>query len=83
MAVYTYGGYVICGGKLDNGSPWKGFRILLASIPENGGFPMGFEVGKMTYKDDAEQFLRGLRIGSKLDVTCDLKGRVTGLAPVK
>lgn len=83
MAIYTYGGFVVCGGKLDSGIPWKGLRILLAPIPENGEFPMSFEVGKMTYKDDAVRFLRGLAIGSRLDVTCDLKGRVTGFAPVK
>ena len=37
---YIYGGYIVTGGNLDNGSPWQGVRVLLAETSAERPTPM-------------------------------------------
>ena len=31
--LYIFGGFIITAGKLDNGNPWEGMRIMIGKIP--------------------------------------------------
>lgn len=39
---YIFGGYILTGGTLENGKPWKGLNVMLAEVKpsKNGGYDL-------------------------------------------
>ena len=34
--MYVFGGYILTGGKLQNGNPWQGVNVMLAEVKADG-----------------------------------------------
>lgn len=84
MNIYKYHGFALCGGVLDNGTPWKNIRLMLSRIPENSAtLPRSVELAKAVYTDTALDFISKLPVGSRVDVSCDTSGRVTDIKLAK
>lgn len=54
---YIFGGYVECGGTLEDGTPWKNYRVLAARPLKNGGKPVAANVLKVKGTDENGEFL--------------------------
>ena len=81
--MYIYGGYLLTGGKLDDGTPWQGINLLFGEIPQNAEEPLSGMIGKARRTDSMMQTLSTLPIGCPVEVVCDLRGKVTGINVVK
>lgn len=77
--MYIYGGYVLTGGKLDNGSPWEGINILFAETRDQKTLPVSGMIAKARRDPDLMATLQELPIGVPVDVGCDLRGKVTSI----
>lgn len=81
--MYIYGGYLLTGGKLDDGTPWKGINLLFGEVRKEGDEPLTGMIGKARRSDELLQVLSTLPIGCPVDVLCDLRGKVTQISVVK
>lgn len=54
---YIFGGYIECGGKLDNGKPWHNFTVLAARPGKDGGKPLAGIIFKVAGTDENADFL--------------------------
>lgn len=79
---YMYGGYIMVGGKLDNGKPWNGFRILLAPLDSSGKVGWKTSVVKASYTDDFNDKLADMELGSIVSAYFDENGRCVQLSLV-
>lgn len=79
---YMYGGYIMVGGKLDNGKPWNGFRILLAPLDNSGKVGWKTTVVKASYTDGFNDKLADMELGSVVSAYFDETGRCVELSPV-
>lgn len=65
--MYIFGGYILTGGTLDNGNPWKGLNIMLAEVKpsKNGGYglPMVSFVAKASRTDSLMETVQTLAPG--------------------
>lgn len=80
---YIYGGFVKCGGKLDNGKPWSGFRVLLARVGADGKAGTTAIIGKASCTDSMTDVLLHTALGTVVEVYFDDCGRVSVLSPIK
>lgn len=82
--IFVYGGFIVTGGKLDNGTPWQGVRLLLGELKEDQSKPMTAIAAKGVYSDSLIGTLSRLPAGSRVKITaCDLRGRIMNIMPVK
>lgn len=81
--VYVYGGYIVTGGKLDNGTPWQGVRVLLAETSAERPVPMTALSAKAAYSDSLVGSLARLPLHSKVCVVADLNGKISDITPFK
>lgn len=79
---YMYGGYIMVGGKLDNGKPWKGFRILIAPLDSSGEVGWKTTVVKASYTDDLFDKLADMELGSIVSAYFDENGRCVEITHV-
>ena len=80
---YIYGGYIVTGGNLDNGSPWQGVRVLLAETSAERPTPMTAISAKAVHTPELVNVLARLPLHSKVCVSAELSGRITDITPVK
>lgn len=81
MSVYRYGGYLLTGGKLDNGNPWQGVNILIADYNEEEPLPKSGLIAKARREDSILDTLKSLRLGDLADMDFDIRGKVTRITP--
>ncbi len=81
MSVYRYGGYLLTGGKLDNGNPWQGVNILIAEFSETKPTPVSGLIAKARREDSILDILNKLRAGDLVDMDFDIRGKVTRITP--
>lgn len=79
---YRFGGYVEVGGKLDNGKPWKGFRVLLAPLDKDGKTGWKASVVKASVTDELSDTLADLELHQDVSAFFDEDGRLVALNPV-
>ena len=81
--MYIYGGYILTGGKLDDGTLWQGINLLFGELPQSGDLPLTGMIGKARRSEELLKVLSNLPIGCPVDVLCDLRGKVTQISVVK
>ena len=79
---YWFGGYILTGGTLENGTPWQGINILLARY-EDGKTPVSSTIAKARRDDSCVDVLRTLSLGDLVTVYFDERGKVAVLNPAK
>lgn len=66
--MYIFGGYILTGGTLESGSPWKGVNVLLAETKpsRNGGYnlPVVSFVAKASRLDSLMDVVQSLTPGA-------------------
>lgn len=72
--LYIFGGFIITGGKLDNGNPWEGMRIMIGKIPNIKTAPQTAKTVKV--KKQCRAFFKELTPGTPLFVYFDEDGNV-------
>lgn len=80
---YIFGGFVKCGGKLDSGKPWTGFRVLLARVGADGKAGTTAIIGKASCTDSMADVLLHTSPGAVVEVYFDDRGRIATLSPIK
>lgn len=60
---YIFGGYILTGGKLDNGKDWRGINIMLAEKRDKQELPMYATVVKASRTDEMMRIVQALAIG--------------------
>lgn len=81
--MYIYGGYILTGGKLDNGKPWEGINILFAEVESAEDLPLSGMIGKARRDEELLKQLMSMPIGCPCEVSCDLRGKVTSISTSK
>lgn len=65
--MYVFGGYILTGGKLQNGKPWQGINVMLAEVKSDGktGYnaPVIARVFKASRLDSLMSVIQSLPIG--------------------
>lgn len=65
--MYVFGGYILTGGKLQNGKPWQGVNVMLAEVKADGkgGFndPVISRVFKASRLDSLMSVIQSLQYG--------------------
>lgn len=79
---YIFGGYILTGGTLENGSPWQGVNIQLARY-EEGKSPVSSTIAKARRDDTLVEVLRTLSPGDLVTVYFDERGKVAVFNPCK
>ena len=67
--MFLYGGYILTGGKLDNGNPWKGIVLMLAEKRDDQEFPFFAQCVKGLYSDSLVKACQSLPIGCPVSVS--------------
>lgn len=62
--MYIYGGYILTGGKLQDGRPWQGVNVMLAELKPGNAEPVFATVCKASRADSIMGTLESLAIGS-------------------
>ena len=81
--MYVYGGYILTGGKLDDGKPWEGINVLLGEIRDLGDLPLKGIVVKAKRSEDLLIKLRSFSFGCPVDALADFNGRLVSISAVK
>lgn len=79
---YIFGGYILTGGFLENGTPWQGVNIQLARYEENKS-PVSSTIAKARRDDSLVEVLRTLSSGDLVTVYFDERGKVAVFNPCK
>lgn len=81
MEKFVYGGYVVTGGKFDDGREWTGVCVMLAPLYGGAQRPCTAKVykGKASLIEQA----RSISIGSFVTPVCDMSGRIIGINVVE
>lgn len=79
---YMFGGFIEVAGKLDNGKPWFGFRILLAPLDKDGHVGWKTSVVKASRTDDLFDTLCGMELHSIVTAYFNEDGRLVDIKPV-
>lgn len=71
--LYIFGGYIITGGKFDDGRTWEGCRLLLAKVRHSDDVP----VTALSVKGDKKLInqVRNLMIGQPVLAYFDENGK--------
>lgn len=80
---YIFGGYILTGGQLENGSPWQGVNILLARYDADKPTPVSSTIAKAKREDTLVEVLGTLRPGDLVTVYFDERGKVALFNPIK
>lgn len=75
--LYVFGGFIVTGGKLDNGNPWEGMRMCIGKIPNPKAAPVTAKTVKV--KKQCRAFVKELSLGSLIYVYFDEEGNVVAL----
>lgn len=67
--MWIYGGYILTGGKLDNGQPWKGINIMIAEKRDKDEFPFFAQCVKGLYSDALVAACQDIPIGCPVKVS--------------
>lgn len=80
---YIFGGYILTGGTLQNGNPWKGINIMFAVI-RDGREPVRAQIGKASRLDSILEVVKKLAPGTPVEIACAPDtGKITMIRPVK
>lgn len=82
MSVYRFGGYLLTGGKLDNGNPWEGINILIGECKDENTPPVSGLIAKARREDSILEALGKLRAGEFVDLDFDIRAKVTRISSV-
>lgn len=80
---YIFGGYILTGGTLENGSPWQGINILIARHDPDKPAPVSSTIAKARRDDDLVEVLGTLHPGDLTTVLFDERGKVALFNPIK
>lgn len=80
---YIFGGYILTGGILENGSPWQGVNILLARYDADKPAPVSSTIAKAKREDSLVEVLGTLNPGDLVTVYFDERGKVALFNPIK
>lgn len=80
---YIFGGYILTGGTLENGTPWQGVNILLARYNAEKPVPVSSTIAKGKRDDDLVEVLGTLAPGDLVTVLFDERGKVALFNPIK
>lgn len=72
--LYIFGGFIVTSGKLDNGKPWDGMRIMIGKIPNIQTAPQTAKTVKV--RKQCRAFFKELSIGTPIYVYFDEEGNV-------
>lgn len=65
--MYVFGGYILTGGKLQNGNPWQGVNVMLGEVKADGkgGYnaPVVARVFKASRLDSLMSVIQSLQYG--------------------
>lgn len=76
-ANYIYGGYIFVSGKLQNGNPWRGLRVMLAPIdPQTGTAGWKVSIIKASYTDSLRDTLAAFPCGAPVFAYFDDEARL-------
>lgn len=79
---YIFGGYILTGGNLENGTPWQGVNIQLARYDADKP-PVSSTIAKAKRDDSLLEVLGTLRPGDLVTVYFDERGKVALFNPIK
>lgn len=80
---YIFGGYILTGGTLENGTPWQGVNILLARYDADKLNPVSSTIAKAKRDDSLVEVLGTLHFGDLVTVYFDERGKVALFNPIK
>ena len=80
---YIFGGFILTGGTLENGSPWQGVNILLARYDADKPAPVSSAIAKAKRDDSLVEVLGTLHSGDLVTVYFDERGKVALFNPIK
>lgn len=82
---YYYGGFIQCRGKMDDGTKWENYNVLLArvSVDEDGSVsePRAAFIGKAKVSPDTVRIFTTLKIGALVNVYFDERGKISAIFP--
>lgn len=73
VSLYRFGGYILTGGKLDNGKKWEGIRVLLAKVKDPETPPV--TASSVKAAKNMQSLFEQMAIGQLCDVFFDENGK--------